>query len=124
METHLNYRHCMLTIGCKTVAIFKTSEGTYRVFDSHSRDLYGTLHPLGKCILASVNSIKSLVIYFQGTVPPGHEAPFEVKGVTVRLNFAIRQTTKLVPSQFEREIDVKEKYSEETESETKETRKC
>ena len=30
----------MLTIGCNTVAIFKTSEGTFKVFDSHSRDLY------------------------------------------------------------------------------------
>jgi hypothetical protein len=28
-ETQLNYQHCMLTIGCNTVAIFKTSEGTY-----------------------------------------------------------------------------------------------
>jgi hypothetical protein len=81
-ETQLNYQHCMLTIGCNTVAIFKTSEGTYKVFDSHSRDLYGIPHPLGKCILASVDSIESLVIYFQSTVPPGNETPFEVKGVT------------------------------------------
>jgi hypothetical protein len=72
----------MLTIGCNTVAIFKTSEGTYKVFDSHSRDLYGIPHPLGKCTLASVDSIESLVIYFQSTVPPGNETPFEVKGVT------------------------------------------
>jgi hypothetical protein len=48
METHLNYQHCMLTIGSNTVAIFKTSEGTFKVFDSHSRDLYGIPHPFGK----------------------------------------------------------------------------
>ncbi|CAB3983453.1 ATP-dependent DNA helicase PIF1 [Paramuricea clavata] len=29
-EAHLNYQHCMLTIGCNTVAIFKTSEGTFK----------------------------------------------------------------------------------------------
>ncbi|CAB4008426.1 ATP-dependent DNA helicase PIF1, partial [Paramuricea clavata] len=80
METHLNYQHCMLTIGSNTVAIFKTCEGTFKVFDSHSRDLYGIPHPFGKCILASVDSIESLVIYFQSTVPPSNETPFEVKG--------------------------------------------
>jgi hypothetical protein len=63
-ETHLNYQHCMLTIGSNTVAILKTSEGTFKVFDSHSRDLYGIPHPFGKCILTSVDSIENLVIYF------------------------------------------------------------
>ena len=112
-ETQLNYQHCMLTIGCNTVAIFKTSEGTYKVFDSHSRDLYGIPHPLGKCILASVDSIESLVIYFQSTVPPGNETPFEVKGVTVQLNCDITQISGLPSSEKEH---VKQKYSEETES--------
>ena len=115
-ETHLNYQHCMLTICSKyTVAIFKTSEGTFKVFDSHSRDLYGIPHPFGKCILASVDSIESLVIYFQSTVPPGNETPFEVKGVTVQLNSDITQISGLASSESTKQC-VKQKCSEETES--------
>ncbi|CAB4012613.1 Hypothetical predicted protein [Paramuricea clavata] len=114
-ETQLNYQHCLLTIGCNTVAIFKTSEGTFKVFDSHSRDLYGIPHPFGKCILASVDSIESLVIYFQSTVPPGNETPFEVKGVTVQLNCDITQISGLASSESEKE-HVKQKCSELTES--------
>ena len=115
METHLNYQHCMLTIGSNTVAIFKTCEGTFKVFDSHSRDLYGIPHPFGKCILASVDSIESLEIYFQSTVPPGNETPFEVKGVTVQLNCDITQISGLASSESAKE-HVKQKCSEETES--------
>ena len=119
-ETCLNYQHCMLTIGCNTVAIFKTSEETFKVFDSHSRDLYGIPHPFGKCILASLDSIESLVIYFQSTVPPGHETPFEVKGVSVQLNSAITQITGLASSKGAKH-HMKEKSSEEIES-TKQSR--
>jgi hypothetical protein len=114
-ETHLNYQHCMLTIGSNTVAILKTSEGTFKVFDSHSRDLYGIPHPFGKCILTSVDSIENLVIYFQSTVPPGNETPFEIKGVTVQLNSDITQISGLASSQSAKEC-VKQKRSEETES--------
>jgi hypothetical protein len=106
----------MLTIGCNTVAIFKTSEGTFKIFDSHSRDLYGIPHPFGKCILASVDNIESLVIYLQSTVPPGNETPFEVKGVTVQLNSDITQISGLASSKSAKE-HVKQKCSEETESE-------
>ncbi|CAB3992941.1 ATP-dependent DNA helicase PIF1 [Paramuricea clavata] len=115
-EAHLNYQHCMLTIGCNTVAIFKTSEGTFKVFDSHSRDLYGIPHPFGKCILASVDSVENLVIYFQSTVPPGNETPFEVKGVTVQLNSDITQISGLASSKSAKE-HVKQKFSAETEHE-------
>jgi hypothetical protein len=75
----------MLTINCNTIAILKTSEGNFKIFDSHSRDLYGIPHPFGKCMLASVEGIQILVIYFQSTVPPGNQTPFEIKGVTVQL---------------------------------------
>ena len=114
-ETHLNYQHCMLTIGSNTVAILKTSEGTFKVFDSHSRDLYGIPHPFGKCILTSVDNIENLVIYFQNTIPPGNETPFELKGVTVQLNSDITQINGLASSQSAKEC-VKQKHSEETES--------
>ena len=114
-ETSLNYQHCMLTIGSNTVAILKTSEGTFKVFDSHSRDLYGIPHPFGKCILISVDSIENLVIYFQNTVPPGNETPFELKGVSVQLNSDITQINGLASTQSAKEC-VKQKLSEETKS--------
>ena len=114
-ETCLNYQHCMLTIGSNTVAILKTSEGTFKVFDSHSRDLYGIPHPFGKCILTTVDSIENLVIYFQNTVPPGNETPFELKGVTVQLNSDTTQTNGLALCQSAKEC-VKQKLSEETKS--------
>ena len=33
-----NYNCCLLTIGINTVAIFKTSQQSFKIFDSHSRD--------------------------------------------------------------------------------------
>ena len=75
---------CLLTIDCNTVAVFKTSEGGFKIFDSHSRDLFGMPHPFGKCVLVSVNSLSHLVIYFQSTVHQIDSTPFEVKGVSVK----------------------------------------
>ena len=65
LDSQLNYQHCLLTVDCNTVAIFNTSEGNFKVFDSHSRDSYGIPHPFGKCVLISVEGIN----YFQNTVP-------------------------------------------------------
>jgi hypothetical protein len=84
LDLHLNYQYCLLTIGCNTVSIFKASEGNFKIFDPHSRDLYGIPHPFGKCVLVCVEAVSNLVIYFQNTVPPG-VTPFEVKGVTIQL---------------------------------------
>ena len=50
LNSELNYQHCLLTIDCNTVAIFKTTEGNFKIFDSHSRDSYGIPHPFGKCV--------------------------------------------------------------------------
>ena len=84
-DSQFNYQHCMLTINCNTIAIFKTSEGNFRIFDSHSRDSYGIPHPFGKCVLISVEDIHNLTTYLQNTVPRGGALPFEIKGVTVEL---------------------------------------
>ena len=80
MDSQLNYQHCLLTVDCNTVAIFKTSEGNFKIFDSHSRDSYGIPHPFGECVKISVENINNLLIYFQNTVPRGNVTPFEVKG--------------------------------------------
>ena len=73
-----------MTVDCNTVAIFKTSEGNIKLFDSRSRDSYGTPHPFGKCVQIAVEIINNLLISFQNTVPRvlsrGNVTPFEVKG--------------------------------------------
>ena len=83
--TELNYQHCLLTIDCHTVAICMTSERTFKIFDSHSRDLYGIPDPFGKCVLIHVQALDNLSIFFQNTYPPNITTPFEVKGVTSSL---------------------------------------
>ena len=90
-DTEFNYSHCLLTIDCNTVAIFKTSQGNFKIFDSHSRDLYGMPHPFGKCVLVSIEAINNLLIYFQNTVPQCNVTPFELKAVNVQLNSEIIQ---------------------------------
>jgi hypothetical protein len=64
-SAELNYNTALLTIGCNKVAIFKISDVVFKIFDSHSRDLYGIPHPFGKCILFTIESIQNLVTYFQ-----------------------------------------------------------
>jgi hypothetical protein len=71
--SQLSYQHCMLTINCNTIAIFKTSDVNFKIFDSHSRDSYGISHPFGKCVSISVEGIDNLIIYLQNTVPRGDD---------------------------------------------------
>ena len=55
LDSQLNYQHCLLTVDCNTVAIFKTSEGNFKMFYSLSRDWYGIpcthLENVGKYLL-------------------------------------------------------------------------
>jgi hypothetical protein len=90
-DTHLNYQHCLLTIDCSTVAIFKSAEGNFKIFDSHSRDLYGIPHPFGKGILISVKDITNLVTYLQNIAPQGNVTLFEIRGVTATESEAEKQ---------------------------------
>ena len=66
---------------CNTVAICMISEGKFKIFDSHSRDLYGIPDPFGKCVLIHVESLDNLSSFFQNTYPPNITIPFEVKGI-------------------------------------------
>ena len=88
--TELNYQHCLLTIDCNTVAICMISEGTYKIFDSHSRDVYGIPDPFGKCVLIHVESLDNLSSFFQNTYPP-NVTPFELKGVKSSLLNTVTQ---------------------------------
>ena len=57
----LNYNCCLLTAGINTVAVFKISEQSFKIFDSHAKDLNGMPHPFGKCTLLSIEGLENLV---------------------------------------------------------------
>ena len=77
----LHYNSCLLTIGMNTVAILMPFPGVFKVFDSHSRDVFGRPSPLGYCVLLSVEGIENLGEYFRLTSNPNVVTPFELKGV-------------------------------------------
>ena len=41
------------------------SEGKFKIFDSHSRDLYGMPDPGGKCVLIDVEGLVNLPLIFE-----------------------------------------------------------
>ena len=51
----------ILTITACTVSILTKSEGTFKVFDSHSRDSEGMFDPCGTCVLLEINSLYELI---------------------------------------------------------------
>ena len=81
----LNYKSCLLTIGMNTVAILMPFPDVFKVFDSHSRDLYGMPCMSGHCVLISVEGLQNLAQYFHLTSQSSglnDNIPFELKGVT------------------------------------------
>lgn len=50
-QVFLNYNCCLLTVGISTVAVFKISERSFKIFDSHSKDFLGMPSSFGKCTL-------------------------------------------------------------------------
>ena len=80
----LNYKSCLLTIGMNSVAIMMPFPDVFKVFDSHSRDLYGMPSMSGYCVLVSVEGIQNLGQYFDLTSQcsaSNDYIPFELKGV-------------------------------------------
>ena len=61
------------------------SEGKFKIFDFHSRDLDGMPDPGGKCVLIYVEGLDNLPLYFQSSYgymfPPDTALPFQVKVV-------------------------------------------
>ena len=121
--TELNYQDCLLTIDCNTVVTCMTSEGTFKIFDSHSRDLYGIPDPFGKCVLIHVERSDNLSSFFQNTNPPNITTPFEVKSVKSSLlnnftehdNHDIRQNKISVEKEIRLEKR-RQKYKERSET--------
>ena len=78
----LHYNSCLLTIGMNTVAIMMPFPGVFKVFDSHSRDVFGRPSALGHCVLIPIEGIENLAEYFQLTSMSDVVIPFELMGVT------------------------------------------
>ena len=79
----LNYHCCLLTVGNNRVAVFKNSEQSFKIFDSHSKDFYGMPHSFGKCTLLSIEGLKNLVSYLQMSYSEVGVVPFEIKDVLI-----------------------------------------
>ena len=77
----LHYNSCLLTIGMNTVAIMMPFPDVFKVFDSHSRDIFGRPSAMGYCVLISVEGIANLGEYFRLTSRSNVVIPFELKGV-------------------------------------------
>ena len=81
----LNYKSFLLTIGMNTVAIMMPFPDVFKVFDSHSRDLYGMPSMSGYCVLISVEGFQNLAQYFHLTSQSSASnvyIPFELMGVS------------------------------------------
>ena len=85
-NSQLNYNCCLLTIGIDTVAVFKISEQSFQIFDSHSRDLYGMPDSFGKCTLVCIEGLENVVSYLQMPFPQTGAVPFEMKGVHILIS--------------------------------------
>ena len=78
----MHYNSCLLTIGMNTVAILMPFPGVFKVFDSHSRDVFGRPSALGYCVLISIEGVENLGEYFRLTSRSNVVIPFELNGVT------------------------------------------
>ena len=79
----LNYKSCLFTIGMNTVAIIMQFPSAFKVFDSHSRDLYGMPSISGFCVLISVEGVGNLTNFFRisSSASQNDSITFELKGV-------------------------------------------
>ena len=56
--------------------------GVFKVFDSHSRNVFGRPSALGHCVLIPIEGIENFAEYFQLTSMSDVVIPFMLKGVT------------------------------------------
>ena len=75
-----NYNCCLLF---NAAAVFRNSQHSFKIFDSHSRDLHGMPHSFGKCTLLSVEGLENLISYLQLSCLQTCTLPFEIKGVLI-----------------------------------------
>ena len=102
-----NYESCLLTIDCNTVAVFKMSNNSFKVFDSHSRDLHGIPSFSGKCVLLTTESSGNLVSFFQIISPQTSCTPFQIKGVSIILTCTDKnENNQNIPSECAQKFKV------------------
>ena len=89
-----NYHAFILTVDIYTAAIYCLPNGGYKVFDSHSRDLFGMAHPYGTCTLVEIDSLGNLVQYFQNIYAESNT--YEIKGVNI-IEMQTTMETPLIP---------------------------
>ena len=66
----LNYRSCLLNYWYEYCCIMMPFPHVFKMFDSHSRDLYGMPCMSGHCVLISVEGLQNLAQYFHLTSQP------------------------------------------------------
>ena len=76
-----NFISFILRITTCTVPILVKSNGTFKVFDSHSRDSEGMFDPCGTCVLVEIASVEKLVEYFENLYVGIIDAVYELRGV-------------------------------------------
>ncbi len=76
-----NYSAFILTIDSNAVCIFSTTNGKFKIFDSHSRDIYGRGHPQGTCVLLEAPNINNVILYFQSLY--SENSQFELRGINI-----------------------------------------
>ena len=72
----MNSESCLLIVECNTVTIFKTSNTIFKIFDSHSRNVWGQFDTSGTAVESIVSSIEAVY-------PNKSIVPFEIRGVRV-----------------------------------------
>ena len=77
-----SYNAFLLTVQCNTVGIYCTTDGKYKIFDSHARDSCGMVDPQGTCVLLELETLNALFSYIQ-TFYKYANAQFELKGVHI-----------------------------------------
>ena len=80
MSESYKYRF-ILTIGCNAVGVYSYDNISFKVFDSHARDLSGRSHAQGTCVLLELASINNLIQYFQRI---HNDEIFEIKGIEIK----------------------------------------
>ena len=63
--------------------LFKNSEQSLKIFDSHSKDFYGIPHSFRKCTLLSIEGLENLLSYLKMSCSEVGVVPFEIKVVLI-----------------------------------------
>ncbi len=86
-----NHTAFILTIGCNAVCLYSMNDGKFKIFDSHSRDIYGNSHSQGTCVLLEATNMNNAIHYLQSV--NRRNDYFELKAVVIREGEAVSDDT-------------------------------